>query len=90
MSGKNKTKLLDQSVFDISSFHRACGNEILFLFCLPANTLSDSVRFGQGSVTRFGKISPLWLNFTSLWKHFDGFFLILQNIKPILVNLLHC
>ena len=55
VSGKNKTKLLDQSVFDISSFHRACGNEILFLFCLPTNTLSDSVRFGQGSVTRFGK-----------------------------------
>ena len=42
------------------------------------------------SVTRFGKISPLWQNFTSLWTNFDGSFLIWQNIKPILANLLHC
>ena len=41
------------------------------------------------SVTRFGEISPLWRQFTSLWQIVDGLFLILQNVNPILANLLH-
>ena len=34
------------------------------------------------SVTRFDEISPLW-------QHFEGLFLIWQNIKPTLENWLH-
>ena len=48
------------------------------------------------SMTRFGKISPLWKKFRSLWQIFDGYFLLLQNAEPTLANLrqnwanLHC
>ena len=35
-----------------------------------------------GSVTRFGKISPLW-------QIFDSLFLIWQKAEPTLANLLH-
>ena len=41
------------------------------------------------SVTRFGKISPLWQNFTSLWANFDSLFLIWQNVEITLANLVH-
>ena len=44
---------------------------------------------GRTSVTRLGKISPLWQKFTSLWHIFDGLFLIWGNAEPTLANLLH-
>ena len=39
------------------------------------------------SVTRFGKILPLWQKFTSLWQIFNGLFLFWQNTEPTLANL---
>ena len=48
-----------------------------------------STPFSVTSVTRFAEISPLWQTFTSLWKMFDGVFLIWQNSKPTLANMLH-
>ena len=39
------------------------------------------------SVTRFGKILPLWQKFTSLKQIVDGLFLFLQNAEPTLANL---
>ena len=39
------------------------------------------------SVTRFGKILPLWQKFTSLWQIFEGLFLIWQNAEHTLANL---
>ena len=41
----------------------------------------------ESSVTRFGEISPLRLEFTSLGQIFDSLFLIWQNAKAILANL---
>ena len=41
------------------------------------------------SVTRFGKILPLWQRFTSIWQFFDSLFLIWQNAEPTLANLVH-
>ena len=36
------------------------------------------------SVTRFGKILPLWQKFSSIWQIFNGLFLIWQNAEPTL------
>ena len=41
------------------------------------------------SVTRFGVISPLWENFTSLWQNFHSSFHIRQNTELTLANLWH-
>ena len=38
--------------------------------------------FKANSVTRFGKISPLWHNFKSLGEIFQGLFSIWQNFDP--------
>ena len=38
-------------------------------------------------VTRFGKLSPLWQKYPSLWQFFDGLFIIWQNAEPTLVHL---
>ena len=54
-----------------------CHNKMCLWHCLPSR------------VTRFGKISPFWQKFTSLWQIFDGVFLIWSNSKPSLTNLLH-
>ena len=59
---------------------------------LPVTTLWHST-FGRvfwlSSVTRFGENSPLWQYFTSLWQLLGGLFLIWQNNKSTLANLLH-
>ena len=36
----------------------------------------------EGSVTRFGKISPLWQNFNSLWLFFEDLFFVGQSFEP--------
>ena len=41
------------------------------------------------SVTRFGKISPLWQKITSLWQILSGLFLFWQNAEPPLADLWH-
>ena len=57
---------------------------------LPSNDISSLLGMGRSfSVTRFGEISPLWQNFTSLREILDGLFLIWQNVEPSLANLLH-
>ena len=35
------------------------------------------------SVTRIGKIPPLWRNFMSLWQIFDGFFLFVEMLSQL-------
>ena len=42
----------------------------------------------EGSVTRFGKISPLWQNFNSLWLFFEDLFLLGKVLNPIVQNLI--
>ena len=49
----------------------------------------DFCMFVVISVTRFGKISPIWQKFTSLWQLFNSLFLIWQNDGPTLANLEH-
>ena len=43
--------------------------------------LINNLTFGL-SVTRFGEISPLWQNFTSLWQISGGLHLIWQIVEP--------
>ena len=42
------------------------------------------------SVTRFGKISPLWQNFTSLWQISGGLFIIWQIVEPKFGDFYQC
>ena len=42
-----------------------------------------------GSVTRFGEILSLWLNFRSLWQFPENFFTIVQNLKATLAKKLY-
>ena len=37
--------------------------------------------YAPSSVTRFGEISPLWLNCSSLWQLFEGLFSIWHNLE---------
>ena len=41
------------------------------------------------SVTIFGEIPPLWQNFKTLRKFFEGLVSVGQNFKPTLANLLY-
>ena len=42
----------------------------------------DNTKAICDSVTRFGKISPLWQNFKTLWESLEGLFSIWHNCKP--------
>ena len=49
-------------------------------FLFATSSISTTVT----SVTRFGKILPLWQNFKILWQYFAGLFSIRQNFEPTL------
>ena len=51
------------------------------------NAFTKMLFWCGSSVTRFGKISPLWQLFTSLWHIFDSLFLIWQNAYRAFANL---
>ena len=61
-------------------------NEILKLW----QTELDAVVVVVNSVTRFGKISPLWRNFWSLLQFFEGLFRIWHNFEEMLWSFLYC
>ena len=47
---------------------------------------TGSVNLQIFSVTRFGKILPLWQNFETLWLFFEGLFLYWANFEPNWAN----
>ena len=67
----NVTIIVWQHLFIFEHNGRSCLSHNL---CLIAS--SGYLLHGFCSVTRFGKIMPLWVNFKSLWQYFEGLFRI--------------
>ena len=49
-------------------------------------SVTETFPKAPATVTRFGEISPFWLNLQSLWQYFDGIFSIWQSCETALVN----
>ena len=74
-----------ESVFCGKTLNLEIQNKLCQSFIYPSPYILLQI-----SVTRFGEISPIWQNFTSLWQIFNSLFLIWQNDGPSLANLEHC
>ena len=66
------------------SFWEEFGAKVLSLL-----SCAISFVFITTSVTIFGEISPIWQNFTNLWRIVDCSFPIWQNAESTLANLWH-
>ena len=89
MSWRQRRNWLVSPIMRPSRQRSTCGSKTLGpqRCCLSVNYLICCI--SSESVTRFGKISPLWLNFKSLGQIFDGLFLNSQTVEPTLANFLH-